>query len=86
MSESRFGPTVPDNSMVICPACTSQFVAISVDDQRHRSELAAQLARAREWMQTHGRHGLSCMELDIYDERDHGCTCGLTAFLKEIGL
>lgn len=30
---NRMGPDTPDNSMVICPVCTSQFKAISVDDQ-----------------------------------------------------
>lgn len=34
----RIGPTTPDNSMVICPRCTSQFHAISMEDQRHRKD------------------------------------------------
>lgn len=31
---NRIGPTEPDNRMVICPHCTSQFQAISVMDQK----------------------------------------------------
>lgn len=30
---NRIGPDVPNNGMVICPQCTSQFVAIPVDVQ-----------------------------------------------------
>lgn len=33
----RIGPTEPDNDMVICPQCTSQFVAIPVNVQRRLS-------------------------------------------------
>jgi hypothetical protein len=35
----RIGPDTPDKSMVICPHCTSQFGAISMDDQRYRNGL-----------------------------------------------
>jgi hypothetical protein len=33
------GPRTPDNSMVICPCCTHQFHAISVDDQERMRAL-----------------------------------------------
>lgn len=33
------GPRTPDNSMVICPKCTNQFRAISVDDQKRSTAL-----------------------------------------------
>ncbi len=33
------GPRTPDSSMVICPVCTSQFVAIPVDVQQRVAEL-----------------------------------------------
>lgn len=41
------GPRVPDNSMVICPNCTHQFPAISVDDQKERASLRQQLEAAQ---------------------------------------
>lgn len=31
---SRVGPTTPNDDMVICPACTSQFIAVPVSVQR----------------------------------------------------
>lgn len=31
---SRVGPTTPHDDMVICPACTSQFIAVPVSVQR----------------------------------------------------
>jgi hypothetical protein len=40
------GPREPDNSMVICPACTCQFPAISVDDQAERRALREHIAWA----------------------------------------
>jgi len=36
----------PDNSMVICPACTSQFIAIPVDVQSERRALQERIAWA----------------------------------------
>lgn len=40
------GPRTPDNSMVICPACTSQFGAISVDHQHELKRLRKRVAWA----------------------------------------
>lgn len=40
----RIGPTKPDDTMVICPVCTSQFRAIPLDVQRERDALAAKVA------------------------------------------
>lgn len=42
----RIGPDVPDNDMVICPACTSQFVAIPVNVQKQLAECSALPAEA----------------------------------------
>lgn len=42
----RVGPIEPDNDMVICPNCTSQFGAIPVNDQRWRNLLEAQCVAA----------------------------------------
>ena len=39
------------------------------------------LDKAEQWMQ----HKNFCMKLDCYDERNHGCTCGLDEF-KAIAL
>lgn len=36
---SRIGPTEPDDTMVICPVCTSQFRAIPLDVQRENESL-----------------------------------------------
>jgi hypothetical protein len=47
----RTGPEHPDTSMVICPRCTSQFHAISVDDQTHRAALERDAARLRQALQ-----------------------------------
>jgi|SRR5579871_1466500 len=41
--ENQLGPREPDNSMVICPNCTCQFAAISVNDQKERERLRAAL-------------------------------------------
>ena len=43
--------------------------------------LLKRLEAAELWMgkATHLNH---CMRLDPYDERDHGCTCGLEALLN----
>jgi hypothetical protein len=38
---TRVGPTEPDNDMVICPACTSQFKATPVNVQARLRELEA---------------------------------------------
>jgi len=37
----RIGPTKPDDTMVICPVCTSQFRAIPLDVQRQLAFLSA---------------------------------------------
>lgn len=50
-----FGPRVPDNSMVICPNCTSQFVAIPVDVQKRLASVEAALSEAdRRYRSRHG--------------------------------
>jgi hypothetical protein len=38
------GPREPDNDMVICPHCTSQFVATPVNVQKRIAELEKALA------------------------------------------
>lgn len=38
-------------------------------------EQAAVIEKLQEWVKE-SPHRLHCMRLDIYDERDHGCTCG----------
>ena len=48
MSE-RFGPTTPDNDMVICPCCTSQFVAIPVNVQARLAEAEAERDDQIKW-------------------------------------
>jgi len=35
----RIGPEAPDNDLVICPVCTSQFTAICVNDQHRITDL-----------------------------------------------
>lgn len=42
----RVGPTQPDNDMVICPACTSQFKAVPVNIQSRLQTLEAAAAAA----------------------------------------
>ncbi len=39
---NRVGPDKPDNTMVICPACVSQFVAIPVATREELSQLRAE--------------------------------------------
>jgi len=46
--------------------------------------LAAQLARAREWMGHKREVGYTCPAGEAFAEERGDCTCGLTAFLKEI--
>ena len=48
---------------------------------RDRGVLLKRLRAAELWMgkATHLNH---CMRLDPYDERDHGCTCGLEELLN----
>lgn len=46
----RIGPDTPDSSMVICPHCTSQFTAISVNDQKWRSSLEFALRPHAKWL------------------------------------
>ena len=41
--------------------------------------LTAEVEALRAWLRKDGRHALRCMVLDVHDERDHGCTCGLDA-------
>jgi hypothetical protein len=47
------------------------------------SDTQAKLEAAERWLKTKARHHISCMKLDCYDERDHGCTCGLEALTQE---
>lgn len=71
----RFGPTEPDNSMVICPACTSQFRAIPVDVQaelNRRAEPAqgalsdAEIAACLGWPTLDGlRYGPDSLDVRI---------------------
>jgi hypothetical protein len=44
------GPREPDNSMVICPNCTHQFTAISVDDQARLAAAQAERDDAVKWI------------------------------------
>jgi hypothetical protein len=46
-SNHQLGPREPRNDMVICPNCTCQFGAISVDDQKERSRMEAEIERLR---------------------------------------
>ena len=46
------------------------------------AQLKAEIAALREWMVKASHHNY-CMRLDIYDERDHGCNCGLDDLLKD---
>lgn len=58
---SRIGPTEPDDTMVICPVCTSQFRAIPLDVQRERDELQqsfdlrwrASMRAIKRWQEAH---------------------------------
>ena len=42
------------------------------------AEREAEILKLRDWAKD-SAHRVSCMRLDIYDERDHGCTCGQEA-------
>ena len=55
---SRIGPTEPDDTMVICPVCTSQFRAIPLDVQRVRDELLAVAKRYAAECRLCGGHGV----------------------------
>ncbi len=42
--DRRIGPDTPNNAMVICPHCTSQFVGMSLKDQAELYSLKVKLA------------------------------------------
>lgn len=48
-----------------------------------RDALRAEVEALRKWIKEKGRHHIACMKLDMYDERDHGCTCGYDAAMEE---
>lgn len=48
----RIGPAEPENSMVICPHCTSQFHAISVHDQQQTRKASDEIAYLRWRLET----------------------------------
>lgn len=56
-------------------------VLMKAADDRNDA-LEAELREVRKAIKKYGRHTLSCMRLDYYDERDHGCTCGFEVLIR----
>ncbi len=64
----NLGPREPDNSMVICPHCTCQFTAISVDDQTERRLL-----------RDYADHKRGCAtRREFYKGQPMECDCGFS--------
>ena len=67
---SRMGPDTPDNDMVICPNCTSQFRAIPVNVQRELAEARELLSKTAEWLRDPRWGTWPYMEgSEVYDDK-----------------
>jgi hypothetical protein len=64
----RVGPDEPNNDMVICPQCTSQFTAIPVNVQsRLRLAHNALWGIAQDGWLCHGSEGMSAAQQRVYE-------------------